>query len=48
VVAPALDADGALTPVDVLEVDRQRLVAAQATVVDQPEQGMIAHVADAA
>ena len=47
-VALAMDTDGALAPIDVLEVDRQRLVAAQATVIDQPEQGTIARVADAA
>ncbi len=46
-VALATDADAALGPVDVLDVDGQGFAAAQAAVVDEPEQGAVARVADA-
>jgi len=47
-IALALDAEAALRPVDVRDVDGEGLAATQTAVVDQPEEGAVARGADAA
>ena len=44
----AVQTDAALDPVDVLEIDGERLLAAQAAVVEQREQRAVSYVVDAA